>query len=249
MKIFIAGGTSGIGAALATAYLRQGHEVAVCGRNTPNVEPAARGTSPKTYRLDIYDREALTAAVSDFAGEGLDMMILAAGSYADDSLHRLGYDDSVGMLKVNIAGAVNVLEAARGAMREGRIVVIASSSGLLSYKRATIYGSSKRALIQIADAYRRALADFGVRVTVVAPGYVDTPKLRELNGGDLSRKPFVVGIDEAMEVIMRAVAEKREMIVFPPRMKYLMLFLSHLPSWLLGIVMHRKAKWMNSKQY
>lgn len=236
-----------MGLALATAYLRQGHDVAVCGRNPRKMDPAEHA-SIRTYQLDIYDKEALAAAVFNFAGDGLDMMIIAAGDYADDSLRRPGYAESTGMLKVNIAGAVNALETARAAMRNppgGHIVVIASASGLLHYKQATTYSKTKRALIQISDAYRRALAGFGIRVTVVAPGYVDTPKLRELNGGNLSRKPFVVSCEDAVTIIMQGVAENREMIVFPPRMKYLMRLLSCLPSRLLGAVMRRKAKWMN----
>lgn len=249
MKIFVAGGTSGMGLALASAYLRQGHEVAVCGRNPQKIDPVAY-TSLKTYQIDIYDKDALTAAVSGFAGGELDMMIIVAGNYADDSLHRLSYEESTEMLKVNIAGTVNALEAARVAMhnrQKGHIVVFASVSGLLHYKKATIYSKAKRAVIQLSDAYRRALANFGIRVTIVAPGYVDTPKLRELNGGDLSRKPFVVSCEEAIEIIMQGITENREMIVFPSKMKYLIRFLSCLPSWLLGIIMYKKAKWMNQK--
>lgn len=233
MKIFIAGGTSGMGAALAAAYQKQGHEVAVCGRS-----------------LDIYNKEALRIAVSNFAGDELDMMIIAAGSYADDSRHEIAYEESVDMLKVNIAGVVNALEVAREAMykqQKGHIVVFASVSGLLHHKKATVYSKTKRALIQISEAYRRALANFGICVTIIAPGYVDTPRLRELNGGDLSRKLFVVSCEEAVERIMQGIADRRELVVFPSRMKYLIRFLSGLPSWLLNIIMYRKAKWMNRK--
>lgn len=249
MKIFVAGGTSGMGLALAAAYLKQGHEVGVCGRNTQKVG-SAEYAAIKTYQLDIYNKDALTLAVSDFAGDKLDMMIIAAGSYADDSLRKLRYEESAGMLKVNIAGAVNALEVAREAMykqQKGHIVVFASVSGLLHHKKATVYSKSKRALIHISDAYRKALTNSGIRVTVIAPGYVDTRKLRELNDGDLSGKPFVVSCEEAIEIVMQGISENKEMIVFPSRMKHLMRFLSCLPSWLLDIIMYRKAKWMNRK--
>lgn len=250
MKIFIAGGTSGIGLSIAKEYLGKGHNVAVCGRNNQKQMPDKEYPLLKIYLLDIYNKELLREAVFDFADNELDMMIISAGNYSDDSLCKLNYQESTDMLKINIAGAVNALEVAREAMvkkHSGHIVVLASASGLLNYKKATIYSKTKRALIQIADAYRKALSDFGVTITTVAPGYVDTPKLRELNNGDLTKKPFVIDSEEAAKIIIKAVEENKEFIVFPVKMKYLMYFLSGLPSWLLNIIMYKKAKWMNRK--
>lgn len=250
MKIFIAGGTSGIGLSLALKYLGQKHEVAVCGRDLQKIQSEHYFSLLKTYQLDIYDKKALEEAVRDFSDNELDMMIISAGNYSDDSLHGLNYSESVEMLKVNIAGTVNALEVAREAMRKkqkGHIVVLASVSGLLHYKEATIYSKTKRALIQISDAYRKALKNFGINVSVVAPGYVDTLKLRELSNGNLSKRPFVISCEEAAEIIMQGISENREMIIFPTKMKYLIRFLSCLPEWLLNRIMHKKAKWMNRK--
>jgi short-subunit dehydrogenase len=147
-------------------------------------------------------------------------------------------------------GAVNALEAVRDRMyhqRRGHIVVIASVSGLLHYPQATLYSKTKRALIQIADAYRSALADFGIQLTVVAPGYVDSPKLRELNDNDLSKKPFLVDCEQAATTIIKGVEEKRNRIVFPPKMKFLICFLSCLPAGLLSFIMLKKAQWSQKK--
>lgn len=249
MKIFVAGGTSGIGWKLASDYLEQGHQVAVCGRNLQKI-PKGEYPLLKTFQLDMYNKAALETAIINFAGKALDMMIISAGEYADDSLHKLTYAESTGMLKVNIAGTVNALEVAREAManrQQGHIVVLASVSGLLHYKKATLYSKSKRAVIQIADAYRKALHPFGITVTVVAPGYVDTGKLRALNNNDLSKKPFVISCAEAVDIIKEGIAEHKELIIFPRRMKYLMRFLSALPPWLQSAIMYRKAKWMNAK--
>jgi short-subunit dehydrogenase len=250
MKIFITGGTSGIGLAIALQYLDAGHQVGICGRNIQKVQLTKNYPLLKMYPLDVYDRKTLEDAVADFADEELDMMIVSAGNYSNGSLHKLSYKENADMLRVNIVGAINALEAVRDRMyrqQRGHIVVIASVSGLLHYPEASLYGKTKRALIQIADAYRRALSDFGIQLTVVAPGYVNSSKLRELNDNDLSKKPFVVDCEYAASTIIKGVEEKRSLIVFPPKMKLLIRFLSCLPAGLLSFIMLKKAQWSQKK--
>ncbi|KFF05097.1 SDR family NAD(P)-dependent oxidoreductase [Flavobacterium reichenbachii] len=245
MKIFITGGTTGIGLAIAVQYLEAGHEVGICGRNIQKVELEKNYPLLKMYSVDVYDKDLLKEAVSDFADQNLDIMILSAGNYSDSALHQLSYAESTEMLKCNIVGAINTLEISRDIMninKKGHIAVIASVSGLLNYPKATIYSKTKRALIQIADAYRRALEDFGIHITIVAPGYVNSPRLRELNNDDLSKKPFVVDCKFAASIIIKGIEEKKEMVVFPSKMKYLIGFLSILPTRLLTFIMLKRVK-------
>lgn len=245
MKIFITGGTSGIGLAIAIQYLETGHEVGICGRDIKKVQLEKSYPFLKMYQLDVYDKNRLEEAVSDFANQSLDIMILSAGNYSDSALYYLTYEESTEMLRCNIAGAVNSLEIARDHMhlkRKGHIAIIASVSGLLDYPKATIYSKTKRALIQIADAYRRALENFGINVTIIAPGYVNSPRLRELNNDDLSKKPFVVDCSYAASIIIKGIEEKKKRIVFPPKMKYLIGFLSMLPTPLLTYIMLKRVK-------
>ncbi|MDH6310518.1 short-subunit dehydrogenase [Dysgonomonas sp. PFB1-18] len=250
MKIFIIGGTSGIGLATAIQYLEAGHRVGICGRDIQKVKLNKDYPLLQLYQLDVYDKDALNKAITDFAGDVLDIMIYSAGNYSDSSLNKLSYEDSTNMLRVNIAGAVNALEVTRDIMyrqQRGHIAIIASVSGLLDYPKATIYGKTKRALIQIADAYRRALSDFGINITVIAPGYVNSDKLRELNDHDLSKKPFVVGCEYAATKIIEGIEKNKEIVIFPSRMKYLIRLLSCLPKSLIGFVMYKKAKWSQKK--
>lgn len=248
MNIFIAGGTSGIGLALAKNYLAQGHSVAICGRdlNKLNLE----SSKMNQYQVNVLNKEDLLAAVQDFRKEEeLNLFINCTGSYADDVARQINYDEAVAMLRVNIEGTVNCFEVARTAMKnnvDGQIVTIASVSGTLNYKKSSLYSKTKRSVIQIADAYRRALQPFGVTVTTLAPGYVDTAKLRELNQQDLSKKPYLISEQEAVNLIIKAIDQKKELFIFPKRMKLLMGSLALLPSALLGLIMFKKAKWMKN---
>lgn len=246
MKVFITGGTSGIGLALAQRYHIQGHEVGACGRDIGKVKSSPETEGIKFYPLDVTDRKALQQAVASFSGGELDLMIIAAGTYTESVIGHPVYEESCAMLEVNILGTLNAMEVARELMHKqgkGHIAAIASVSGLLCYPQASIYAQSKRTVIQLCNAYRRALKDFGIQVTMIAPGYVDTPRLRELNNNDLSAKPFTVSCEYAAETIIEGISSGKQEIIFPTRMRWLIQGLSLLPDALLNLIMRKKATW------
>jgi len=250
MKVFIAGGTSGIGLALAERYLQRGASVAVCGRDLTKLREIPFVDQLSCFEVDVCQIDDLQDAVSSFCTDGpLALFINCTGSYADDVAQQISYQEALAMLQVNMMGTLNCFEVARATMEgqsEGQIVVVASVSGTLHFPNSSLYSKTKRAAIQIADAYRRALLPFGIAVTVIAPGYVDTEKLREINRQDLSKKPFLISVDDAAQRIMIAIQQKKKLVIFPKRMKWLMACLGILPNVLLNKIMSRKAQWMKN---
>jgi len=246
MNVFIIGGTSGIGLALASFYQQKGHRVGVCGRDLsklPTELPFEK------YEADVIDKELLTSVIHQFINSSaLSLLINCAGSYAEDVVGEISYDQAVAMLQTNIIGAINTLEIGRELMRDsgGQIVLLASISGILDYPSSSLYTKTKRSVLQIAEAYRRALRPFGIHITTIAPGYVATQKLHDLNQNNLSKKPFVVSEAQAVAEISHAIAQKKPIHLFPTRMKWLMCLLSFLPKPLLSLIMYRKAKWMQA---
>ncbi|KXH85775.1 SDR family NAD(P)-dependent oxidoreductase [Chryseobacterium kwangjuense] len=248
MNVFIAGGTSGIGYALARHYLEKGYVVGICGRNPGKV--VENGVENlQIFQADVCDLHSITSALQSFLNEGkiLDLFINCAGSYAEDVAGQISYEEAEEMLQTNILGTTNCFEAARKAMKgqkKGSIAVIASVSGIMNYENSSLYTKTKRSVIQMADAYRRALKPFGISVTAIAPGYVDTEKLRQLNHNDLSKKPFLTDVQTAVTIISAAIESQEKLVIFPAKMKWMMKSLSILPSFLLNIIMYRKARWM-----
>lgn len=213
MKIFIAGGTSGIGLAIAEKYLEQGHEVAVCGRNKEKIDKIKKVDKLKIYKFDTYDRKSFEIAVNDFSNGKLDIMIASAGNYSNSRTRRLTQEEAVNMLKVNISGTINAFEIAREIMlknKKGHIAAISSVAALLEYPGASVYSKSKRVVINICEAYREALSDFGIGVTAIIPGYIDTLKLRELNNNDVSKKPFIMSEEYTADIIIKSIEKNRE---------------------------------------
>ena len=246
MNVFIIGGTSGIGLALASFYQQKGHRVGVCSRDLSKLSTELPF---EKYEADVIDKELLTSVIHQFINSSaLSLLINCAGSYAEDVVGEISYDQAVAMLQTNIIGAINTLEIGRELMRNsgGQIVLLASISGILDYPESSLYTKTKRSVLQIADAYRRALRPFGIHITTIAPGYVATQKLHDLNQNNLSKKPFVVSEAQAVAEISHAIAQKKPIHLFPTRMKWLMCLLSFLPKPLLSLIMYRKAKWMQA---
>ena len=243
MKIFIAGGTSGIGLAIAEKYLEQGHEVAVCGRNKEKIDKIKKVDKLKIYKFDTYDRKSFEIAVNDFSNGKLDIMIASAGNYSNSRTRRLTQEEAVNMLKVNISGTINAFEIAREIMlknKKGHIAAISSVAALLEYPGASVYSKSKRVVINICEAYREALSDFGIGVTAIIPGYIDTLKLRELNNNDVSKKPFIMSEEYTADIIIKSIEKNREKIIFPLKMKIVVSILSLLPKKILSLILLRK---------
>jgi short-subunit dehydrogenase len=158
---------------------------------------------------------------------------VTAGQYADAA--GLAADPRFGpaLVQTNIAGLVYAFEAAAALMRtqrRGQMVAVASIAGLLKdYPGGSLYSASKRAAIAVCDAYRKALEPFGIAVTTLVPGYVDTARLRELNGGDASTKPFLQREADAVRYMSAAIDARADRCVFPQQLHILVRMFNLLP--------------------
>lgn len=243
MRVMIIGGTSGIGLALAAHYAQQGAVLALCGRDPSRLDghPVAAQPGLQRYGFDIGDRQAVFDAVADFAQGGLDLLVVSAGDYADADAIAQDRMRSLPLVRTNVSGLCHAFDAGAQAMLaqgRGQLVVLASIAGLLrEYPNGSLYSASKRAAIAISDAYRKALAPHGVHVTAVVPGYVDTARLRELNGGSAQRKPFLQTEQEAVRRIARAIAGRETHCIFPWQLHAMVRLFNLLPK---GLQRYRK---------
>jgi len=243
MRVMIIGGTSGIGLALARHYAQKGAVLALCGRDPSRLDghPITGQAGLRRYGFDIGDRAAVFDAVKDFAAEGLDLLVVTAGQYADATALAQDRMRSLPVVRTNVSGLCHAFDAGTQAMlRNGRgqMVVVASIAGLLhEYPNGSLYSASKRAAIAISDTYRRALAPHGIGVTAIVPGYIDTQKLRDLNGGSAQRKPFLQSEEEAVRRIVRAIAERDAHCIFPWQLHAMVRVFNLLPK---GLQRYRK---------
>ncbi|MFJ4005706.1 SDR family oxidoreductase [Streptomyces sp. NPDC090023] len=178
----ITGGGSGIGAAVARQLLDTGHRVTVTGRGEDRLREFAEGVGDPGELLTVpgsassYDdvRDAVDRTIETYGR--LDTVIANAGVATHDSVAEgdpAGWSE---MVLTNVLGPALLIRAAVDALREshGRIVLIGSVAGFVNTP-GNLYGATKWAVTGLAENTRRQVTEFGVGVTLVAPGRVETP--------------------------------------------------------------------------
>lgn len=187
-RVLVTGGSSGIGAAVARAVAAEGATVAVLARSRDVLEDLAAELGGVAVPADVADVTAARAAVaeaSDALG-GLDAVVNSAGVMRPGTVADGDPDEFRLMVEVNVLGLLYVTQACLPHLRAsgaGDVVNISSMSGRrVPSPTAGVYSGTKFAVHAISEGLRQELADDAVRVTTVAPGYVDTPIGDDVSG-------------------------------------------------------------------
>lgn len=180
---FITGASRGIGLELVRQLLAQGDNVAATTRSTERLS-AALGSAADTGRLlalavDLTDETQVKDAVDETTERfgRLDVVVNNAGYGYLAAVEETSAKDVRDMLDVQVVGVWNVLRAALPVLREqraGRVINISSILGLTTMPGWALYCAGKFALEGLSEALAAEVADFGIKVTVVEPGYFRT---------------------------------------------------------------------------
>jgi len=194
----ITGASSGIGAALAREFARQGAHTVLLARRVDRLEALAKELSSEEKRslalaCDVTRNGEVERAVDRVRTEfgRLDVAVANAGFSVAGRLMALELDDYRRQIETNVFGVLRTLRATIPALQEthGRIVLIGSMFGMMSIPGATPYCMSKFALAGLADGLSMELAASGVSVTHVMAGVIDTELYQVDNQGVLQEGP------------------------------------------------------------
>ena len=252
--IIVIGGTSGIGLTLILHHLQQlGWQVSVVGHSAAKIKLInSQYPNIVTYTCDLTDSVQTQKLLDSLSGINFQRLIYSAGSYTNERVHHLNKADSNKMLAINLQAFEQVFRWASEQLKvqnqsldfrkndRPSLICIASIAGIMDYPYASLYAKSKRAMIGTTSAYRLALAPYDIQVNCIAPGYIYTQALRDLNDGDASHKPFIISTKTAVEHIMQAIDNDVELAVFPRPMRYITGALNHLPKPLLNWILRNK---------
>jgi 3-dehydrosphinganine reductase len=193
-RVFITGGSSGIGRAIACQLAREGAHVCVVARGqaaidetVAQLESLAASPSQQLFGLplDVGQRDDIVALVAQVTARlgGLDLLINNAGITHPASFVDTPDEVFDAMMRVNFFGTVHVTRAWLSALIEsrGQIGIVSSLAGVIGIYGYSAYGASKFALRGFAESLRHDLMQYGIDVTVVFPPDTDTPQLEQEN--------------------------------------------------------------------
>ena len=240
----VTGGASGIGRALCEELARRGAlvviaDIDIAGAQAVASAIAANGGKAVASPLDVTRAEDVERLVEDTVRTHgrLDYMFNNAGIGVAGEVRELSLDDWRKCIDINLWGVIYGTRAAYGAMLRqgsGHIVNTASAAGLVGEPGLAPYSVTKSAVVSLSAALRAEAEDFGVRVSVVCPGFVDTAIYENAIGVKVDKDEFLaklpvrlVSAPDSARLILRGVENNEAIIVFP--------FYARLAWWLTRI--------------
>lgn len=247
---WVTGASSGIGRAVALALAREGWRVVVSARGRDALETLANDAvglrgSIHPCPLDVTNPQAVNdgyrAIVRDHGPIAL--AILNAGIYLPVEItEHLDPAPFAQSMQVNYIGVVHCLAPLLPdliARRRGHAVIVSSVVGYGGLPRAAAYGPTKAALIILTECLKFDLDRAGVHISVVSPGFVDTPA----TANNPFPMPFLMSADAAAQRILAGIKAGSFEITFPRRFTYILKFLNILPYRLYFFLTKRLTGW------
>lgn len=181
-SILITGASSGIGEECAVFLAQKGFRVFAAARRLEKLKDlTAVGSGRITpVKMDVTDAASIAAALETIAAEGLTLygLVNNAGVSVMGPFERVPLSEWRRQYETNVFGLVAATQAVLPQMRaagRGRIVNIGSLAGRIASPFQGAYASSKHAVEGLSDALRRELVPHGIKVSVVRPGFINTP--------------------------------------------------------------------------
>lgn len=177
--VLVTGGNRGIGHAIASRFIADGHRVAITSRSGQGPEGAL------IVPADVTDSESVDRAFATVEAElgPVEVLVANAGVTRDTLMMRMGDSDFDDVVATNLGGAFRVAKRASTGMirkRFGRIIFLSSVVALLGSAGQVNYSASKAGLIGMARSLTRELGSRGITSNVIAPGFVETDMTAEL---------------------------------------------------------------------
>jgi short-subunit dehydrogenase len=231
-NIYISGGSSGIGLAVARKLARQGANVIIFARNPERLQKAVddisacRASDSQRFdgkAVDVSDYErvktVMESAVEAFGSP--DILINSAGQSEPRYFDQVDFAQFDRIIRVNLYGVWNTISVLLPHMKQkgGAIVNVSSIAGLIGVFGYTDYSASKFAVIGLSEALRSEFAPFGIQVSVLCPPDTDTPmladenKIKPIENNALSGGAKVLSADQVAEDLIKGMQKGKFLII------------------------------------
>jgi short-subunit dehydrogenase len=248
-SIVITGASDGIGKAMAVEFAKQGAKIGLIARRKELLEQLATelrshgAAEVGVEAVDVTNFADQRAALGRFEQRfgGISHLVLNAGIGDRTNPFVDSWDSVKACLDVNLMAAINAAEWMKPRMVERRSGTIAAVSSIAAYRGlpdSGSYSTSKAALTTYLESLRVDIAQYGVRVLTIAPGYIRTA-LTSKNHGSM---PFLMDAGEAGKIFAQGVLRGKRVIVAPWQFNIAIALMRVLPVWLYDFLIGRFMK-------
>jgi len=230
--VYVTGGSSGIGLAIARLFAAEGAHVSIFARRKEQLKRALKEIADQRVsgaqrfscqQLDVSIREQVESVMSRAVDEfGVpDVIINCAGRARPHYFEDVTYEQFDETMKINLYGIWNTISVLLPHMKKrgGYIVNVSSIAGFIGVFGYTDYGASKFALIGLSETLRCELKQYGITVSVLCPPDTDTPGFKEENKTKppecqaISARAKLMQPEEVARALFRGMRKKEFLIV------------------------------------
>lgn len=231
--IWITGGGTGIGRALAERYFQNGDRVIISGRRPDVLAEAVRSISGKdtcdrlwTFAGDAADKAHADHVITQLAAHGLsvDILINNAGQNSHHPFSESSLEDFEQAFRANCGSALQCTQAVLPAMRQkraGAIVLISSVLGKFASSDSAAYSVAKYAVSGLIDVLRQDLIDSGVQVLGVYPGFIQTAMTLPFVTPQSAKAKFGKKPSQMADAIIQALRQGKTELHYPAYVPWL----------------------------
>ena len=244
--IWITGGSTGIGKALAIKFANEGWNVAISARRENLLkEISEKYENIFSFPLDVTDKSKCKEVFGNIKDkfDNIDICFFSTGTWDPKKEKDIDVEQMEKVFKINFFGTVNSIKAVEKHFKEknsGIISIVSSIAGYRGLPNSTGYGPSKSALNNLAESLYFDFKRFGVRVCLVSPGFIKTP----MTDKNDFKMPFLKTPEYAADKIYDGLTNKNIFeIHFPKALTILLKIFSFLPSKLYFGLIGRMTKY------
>ena len=236
-RIWITGGSSGIGFATAKKFLKNNWTVIISSSNNDKLKKAKEKISLidniqnlYTLKCNITNKEEVNNTISFIENKigKLDIALLNAAAYSPNKLQEFDIDNYELLINVNLKGTLYCIDALKNVMkyRDNTIAIVTSPIGYRGWPTSGAYGMTKAAQLNLSESLFFDFKKIGINIRVINPGFIDTEATR-LNS---FKMPFLKSAEYAAnKIYIGLVFKKRFEIYFPFLIVYFVKILRILP--------------------
>ena len=231
--IWITGGSTGIGKALAIKFANEGWNVAISARRENLLrEISDNHENINSFPLDVTNKDKCKEVFNNIKNqfENIDICFFSTGTWNPKKEKDIDVEQIEDVFKVNFFGTLNSIKSVEKYFKEkksGTITIVSSIAGYRGLPNSTGYGPSKSALNNLAESLYFDFKRSNVRICLVSPGFIKTP----MTDKNDFKMPFLKTTDYAAEKIYDGLINKKVFeIHFPKSLTLILKILSFLPS-------------------